>query len=142
MNVKELAAKIETIKPAVRSTFDKGVLAYASEMLACIIAGDYNGVNGDSDVSALDLGHLLNHVDGNGMNLNRKWTAEEVNKCASLCTETSYGGNFLIYTDDIVERLFPKSRRTAAVRNESCTHQATALKKAVLRIKNLVMAAA
>lgn len=142
MNIKELADKIEALKPAVRSTFSKGVLAYASEMLDCIIAGDYNGVNGDSDVSALDLGHLVNHVDGNGMKLNRKWTEAELNKCASLCRASSFGGNFLISASSIVERLFPKSKRTAAVHNNSCVHQADALKKAVLRIKGIVMAAA
>lgn len=142
MNIKELANKIEALKPAARSTFSKGVLAYASEMLDSVIAGEYSGVNGDSDVSALDLGHLINHCGGNGMQLNRKWTAEEVNKCASLCKEASFGGNFLIYADAIVERLFPKSKRTASVHNNSCEHQANALRKAVLRVKNLVMAAA
>lgn len=142
MNIKELAAKIEALKPAARGTFSKGVLAYASEMLDSIISGDYEGVNGDSDVSALDLGHLINHLDGNGLKLNRKWTPAEVNKCASLCSAASFGGNFLIYADAIVERLFPKSKRTAAVHNNSCVHQANALRKAVLCIKGLVMAAA
>lgn len=142
MNVKELSAKIEALKPAARSTFDKGVLAYASEMLDSVIAGDYNGVNGDSDVSVLDLGHLINHCGGDGMQLNRKWTAEEVNKCASLCREASFGGNFLVYANTIVERLFPKSKRTASVHDKSCVHQANALKKAVFRIKGIVMAAA
>lgn len=142
MNIKELADKIEALKPAARSTFSKGVLAYASEILDCIIAGDYNGVNGDSDVSALDLGHLINHVDGNSMKLNRKWTEAELNKCAALCRAASFGGNFLIYADAIVERLFPTSKRTVSVHNKSCVHQANALKKAVLRIKGIVMAAA
>lgn len=142
MNIKELANKIEALKPAARSTYAKGVLAYASEMLDSVIAGDYDGVNGESEVSTLDLGHLINHCDGNGLKLNRKWTAEEVNKCASLCSAASFGGNFLIYADSIVERLFPKSKRTASVHNNSCEHQANALRKAVFRIKNLVMAAA
>ena len=140
MNIKELANEIKAIKS--RSTFDKGVVAYASEMLDCIIAGDYNGVNGDSDVSALDLGHLVNHLDGNGLKLNRKWTADELSKCAALCRAASFGGNFLVYADSIVERLFPKSKRTASVHNNSCVHQANALTKAVLRIKGIVMAAA
>ena len=126
MNIKELANEIKAIKS--RSTFDKGVIAYASEML--------------DSVSAIDLGHLINHCGGNGMQLNRKWTADELSKCASLCREASFGGNFLVYANSIVERLFPKSKRTASVHNKSCVYQANALKKAVLRIKGIVMAAA
>ena len=56
MNIKELYNEIKN--ETAKSQFGRGVIAYALEMLDAVIAGDYSDVNGDSEITALNLGHL------------------------------------------------------------------------------------
>lgn len=109
MNIKELYEKVN--ERHTNSTFGRGVTEYALEMLDSVISGEYEGISGDSDCSGLNVGHLLNHVDGNPVKVDDAWDGETASKVRSLCDSASYGGNFLIYDDDIVERLCPPSTR-------------------------------
>ena len=62
----------------------------------------------------------------------------EWRKVRSLCYDASYGGNFLVYTQDVMENLYPKSKRTRA-NEESCLEkQGTALVKAIYLLRLIV----
>ena len=118
-----------------RSTFDRAVRGYAIEMLESIIDKQYRDVNGDSDLSKVNIAHLLNHCDGNFLPLTEKSTPEQWAKVKSLAHEASYGGNFLVYTDDVMKNLYPPSKRTPR-REETCLDkQATALVKAIVLLR-------
>jgi hypothetical protein len=118
-------------RPAPRSTFDKAVRNYQLEMLESIIDNNFKDVNKDSDVSQVKISHLLNHVEGDFLSIADKATKEQWAKVRSLCHEASYGGNFLVYTEDVMENLYPKSMRTNARRETCLDKQATALAKAI-----------
>ncbi len=136
MNVKDLYNEIKN--ETAKSQFGRGVIAYALEMLDPIIAGDYKGVNGDSEITALDLGHLINHCGGNPFKLNKVWGKDALPKVKSLCSEASMGGNFIIYDEEILERCCPPSQRKRN-RSHSREIEANALFKAVSKIKGYVM---
>lgn len=122
-------------RKTARSTFDRAVRGYAIEMLESIIDKQYRDVNGDSDVSQVKISHLLNHADGDFLSLVGKATKEQWAKVRSLCHEASYGGNFLVYTEDVMENLYPKSMRTNARRETCLDKQATALVKAIVLLR-------
>jgi hypothetical protein len=125
-------------RPAPRSTFDKAVRNYQLEMLESIIDNNYRDVNKDSDVSQVKISHLLNHADGDFLSIADKATKEQWAKVRSLCHEASYGGNFLVYTEDVMENLYPKSKWTRA-NEESCLEkQGTALVKAISLLRVMV----
>ena len=121
-----------------RSTWGRGIQAYMLEMLEPIINGDYPGVNGDSDVSQVKLSHLINHCGGDFMSLTGKTDTESWQKVKDLCREASNGGNFLIYNEDIMERLFPKSARTISRENNALYFQGLAITEAVSAIRRAV----
>ena len=137
MDIRELYGKVQGRKTT--STFGRGVTEYALEMLDSVISGEYDGISGDSDCTELNVGHLLNHVDGDSIKVDDAWDGETASKVRSLCDSASYGGNFLIYDDDIVERLCPPSTRK---RNRSKTMdlQGRALLLAVKYIRGVVRA--
>ena len=137
MKIKELYGKVQERK--TNSTFGRGVTEYALEMLDSVISGEYDGISGDSDCTELNVGHLLNHVEGNSIKVDDAWNGETASKVRSLCDSASYGGNFLIYDDDIVERLCPPSTRK---RNHSKAMdlQCRALLVAVKYIRGVVRA--
>lgn len=118
-------------RPAPRSTFDKAVRNYQLEMLESIIDNNYRDVNKDSDVSQVKISHLLSHADGDFLSIADKATKEQWAKVRMLCHEASYGGNFLVYTEDVMENLYPKSMRTNARRETCLDKQAIALAKAI-----------
>ena len=136
MNVKDLYNEIKN--ETAKSQFGRGVIAYALEMLDPIIAGDYNGVNGDSEITALDLGHLINHVGGNPFKLNKVWGKDALSNVESLCREASMGGNFIIYDEEILERCCPPSQRKRN-RSHSREIETKALFKAVRKIKGYAL---
>ena len=137
MKISELYDKVQDRK--TDSTFGRGVTEYALEMLDSVISGEYDGISGDSDCTELNVGHLLNHVDGDSVKVDDAWDGETASKVRSLCDSASYGGNFLIYDDDIVERLCPPSTRK---RNHSKAMdlQCRALLVAVKYIRGVVRA--
>ncbi len=118
-------------RPAPRSTFDRAVRNYQLEMLESIIDNNFKDVNKDSDVSQVKISHLLNHVEGDFLSLADKATNEQWATVRRLCREASYGGNFLIYTEDIMDNLYPKSKHTNARRETCLDKQAIALAKAI-----------
>lgn len=132
MNIKDLYNEIKN--ETAKSQFGRGVIAYALDMLDPIISGDYSDVNGDSEITALNLGHLLNHVDGNCYSLNTSWDKTAFAKAESLCSEASLGGNFIIYDEEILERCCPPSQRKRN-RNHSRDIETKALFRAVRKIK-------
>ena len=132
MNIKDLYNEIKN--ETAKSQFGRGVIAYALEMLDAVIAGDYSDVNGDSEITALDLGHLINHVDGNPYKLNKIWGTDALRKVESVCREASMGGNFIIYDEEILERCCPPSQRKRN-RSHSREIETRALFKAVRKIK-------
>ena len=138
MKVIELYNKLKS-RHTPRSTFGRAVKGYAEEMLESIIAGDYSDeVNQDSDVSQVKISHLINHCDGNFLSLTDKADPDQWRKVRSLCYDASYGGNFLVYTQDVMENLYPKSKRTRA-NEESCLEkQGTALVKAIYLLRLIV----
>ena len=136
MNIKDLYNEIKN--ETAKSQFGRGVIAYALEMLDPIIVGDYKDVNGDSEITALNLGHLLNHVDGNNYTLNKIWGNDAIGSVKSLCGEASMGGNFIIYDEEILERCCPPSQRKRN-RSHSREIETNALYKAVCKIKRYVM---
>ena len=136
MNVKDLYNEIKN--ETAKSQFGRGVIAYALEMLDPIISGDYKGVNGDSEITALDLGHLINHVDGNPYKLNKIWGTDALRKVESVCREASMGGNFIIYDEEILERCCPPSQRKRN-RSHSREIETRALFKAVRKIKGYAL---
>ena len=138
MKVIELYNKLKSCHTP-RSTFGRAVKGYAEEMLESIIAGDYSDeVNQDSDVSQVKISHLINHCDGNFLSLTDKADPDQWRKVRSLCYDASYGGNFLVYTQDVMENLYPKSKWTRA-NEESCLEkQGTALVKAISLLRIIV----
>ena len=136
MNIKDLYNEIKN--ETAKSQFGRGVLAYALEMLDKIIAGDYRDVNGDSEVTALDLGHLINHVEGNNYQLNKLWGKNALVNVESLCREASMGGNFIINDEEILERCCPPSRRKRN-RSHSREIETKAIFKAVRKIKGYAL---
>ena len=130
MKVIDLYEKLKARK-APRSTFGRAVQGYAEEMLESIINGDYSEVNQDSDVSMVKVSHLINHVDGDFLSLTDKADPDAWRKVRSLCHAASYGGNFLVYTQDVMENLYPKSKRTRANEETCLDKQGTALVKAI-----------
>lgn len=138
MNIKELYTAIQN--ETAKSQFGRGVIAYCMDMLDPIIAGDYKDVNGDSEVTALNLGHLLNHVDGNNYQLSKIWGKDAIGSVKSLCGEASMGGNFIIYDEEILERCCPPSQRKRN-RNHSREIETNALYKAVCKIKGYALKA-
>lgn len=136
MNIKDLYNEIKN--ETAKSQFGRGVIAYALEMLDKIVAGDYSDVNGDSEVTALDLGHLINHVDGNNYKLNKIWGSDALRKVESLCREASMGGNFIIYDEEILERCCPPSQRKRN-RSHSREIETKAIFKAVRKIKGYAL---
>jgi hypothetical protein len=135
MNIRELYGKVQ--ERHTNSTFGRGVTEYALEMLDSVISGDYDGISGDSDCTELNVGHLLNHVDGNLIKVDDVWDGETASKVRSLCDSASYGGNFLIYNDNIVERLCPPSTRKRSY-NKAMDLQGRALLLAVKYIRGVV----
>jgi len=109
MTIEELYGKVACRETS--STFGRGVTEYALEMLDSVISGNYDGMTGESDCKELQVSHLLNHVDGDGIFLDSAWDGETAGKVHTLCGSASYGGNFCIYDEDIVERLCPPSTR-------------------------------
>lgn len=136
MTIKELYIKIKGMRPE-RSTFGRAVVGYALEMLENVLDGNYSDVSATSDVSELEVSHLLNHCEGE-IPMHRKWSSEEWGKISRLCSDASYGGNFLIYDDDLLENLYPPSKRTASARNNCLEKQASALRKAIVLIHNRI----
>lgn len=136
MNIKDLYNEIKN--ETAKSQFGRGVIAYALEMLDAVIAGDYSDVNGDSEITALNLGHLINHVDGNNYTLNKIWGKDALPKVKSLCSEASMGGNFIIYDEEILERCCPPSQRKRN-RSQSRKIEAKAIFKAVRKIKGYAL---
>ena len=134
MTINELYEKIRGEK--TRSAFGRGVTEYALEMLDSVISGNYGGISGDSDALSLDVGHLLNHVEGNGLMLGDSWGRETMAKVRSLCDSASMGGNFIIYDGEIVERLCPPSARKRN-RNKARELECRALYCAVRRIHGI-----
>lgn len=118
-------------RPAPRSTFDKAVRNYQLEMLESIIDNNYRDVNKDSDVSQVKISHLLGHAEGDFLSIADKATKEQWAKVRRLCRDASYGGSFLVYTEDVMENLYPKSMRTNARRETCLDRQAIALAKAI-----------
>ena len=137
MKISELYDKVQDRK--TDSTFGRGVTEYALEMLDSVISGEYDGISGDSDCTELNVGHLLNHVDGDSVKVDDAWDGETASKVRSLCDSASYGGNFLIYDDDIVERLCPPSTRKRN-RGKAMDLQGRALLLAVKYIRGVVRA--
>ena len=137
MNIRELYGKVQERK--TNSTFGRGVTEYALEMLDSVVSGEYDGISGDSDCTELNVGHLLNHVDGDSIKVDDAWDGETASKVRSLCDSASYGGNFLIYDDDIVERLCPPSTRKRN-HNKAMDLQGRALLLAVKYIRGVVRA--
>ena len=121
-----------------RSTWARGIQAYMLEMLDSIIAGDYSEVNGDSDVSQVKLSHLINHCGGDFLSLTDTTDTESWRKVKDLCRDASNGGNFLIYNEDIMERLFPKSARTRSRENNAIYFQGLAVTEAVSTLRRAV----
>jgi hypothetical protein len=139
MNANRLYEKIKgRAKP--RSTFGKAVLGFAEQMLESICIGNYDDVNGESDVTELNVGHLICHKEAEDIPLDRRYDDGEVFKVKRLCREASYGGNFDIYTDTIVENLYPPSKRTRKAAETCLDKQADALYKAVCLVKRLILA--
>ena len=136
MNIKDLYNEIKN--ETAKSQFGRGVIAYALEMLDAVIAGDYSDVNGDSEITALNLGHLINHVDGNPYKLNKIWGTDALRKVESVCREASMGGNFIIYDEEILERCCPPSQRKRN-RSHSREIETRALFKAVRKIKGYAL---
>lgn len=140
MKVIDLYNKIKSRKTP-RSTFGRAVQGYAEEMLEAIMAGDYSDeVNQDSDVSQVKISHLVNHCEGNFLSLTDKADPDQWRKVRSLCHDASYGGNFLVYTQDVMENLYPKSKRTRANEESCLDKQATALVKAVALLRTIARA--
>ena len=136
MNIKDLYTAIQN--ETAKSQFGRGVITYALEMLDKIIAGDYSDANGDTEVTALNLGHLINHVDGNNYQLNKIWDKNALVNVESLCREASMGGNFIIYDEEILERCCPPSQRKRN-RNHSRDIETRAIFKAVRKIKGYAL---
>lgn len=123
-----------------RTTWARGVQAYMLEMLEPIINGDYPGLNGDSDVSQVKLSHLINHCEGDFLSLTGTTDGKSWQKLKDLCREASRGGSFLIYDDEIVERLFPKSGRTRSRYQNAIYFQGLAITEAVSTLRKGVKA--
>ena len=139
MKVIDLYNKLKANKTP-RSTFDRAVQGYAEEMLEAIINGDFNDVKQDSDVSQVKVSHLLNHVDGDFLSLTDKADPDAWRKVRSLCHDASYGGNFLVYTQDVMENLYPKSKWTRANEESCLDKQGTALVKAIALLRVITKA--
>lgn len=139
MKVIDLYNKLKARK-APRSTFDRAVQGYAEEMLEGIINGDFNDVKQDSDVSQVKVSHLINHVDGDFLSLTDKVDPDAWRKVRSLCHAASYGGNFLVYTQDVMENLYPKSKWTRANEESCLDKQGTALVKAIVLLRVITKA--
>jgi hypothetical protein len=109
MTIEELYGKLQARSKA-RDHFHRGVTEYAKEMLESVIDGDYE-INGKCDISELKVSHLLNHIGGDSIAVCDRWSVDDVVKVRYLCSQASFGGNFLIYDADILERLCPISQR-------------------------------
>ena len=137
MNVNDLNSMIQG-RTIYKSTWARGIKAYMLEMLESIINGDYPGLNGDSDVSQVKLSNLINHCGGDFLSLTDTTNSETWGKVKDLCREASNGGNFLIYNEDIMERLFPKSARTRSRENNALYFQGLAITEAVSTLRKTV----
>lgn len=137
MQVKDIYEKIQHVSE--RSTYRKGVREYALEMLDSIISGNYEGIDGNSDPTCITVGHMLNHVGGDQYRLYGGWTVGAEMAVSNLCGEASRGGNFLIYDEDIVSRLVPKSRQGRLAESPMAL-QADALYAALLMVRGYLAA--
>lgn len=109
MTFEELKASIVNTKKA--STWGKAVKAYALE---CLEYAEQCGVKPNTPTDFLSIGHIMNHVGGNAIKIGT-WHS---NAAQDIIKEASEGGNFLIYNEDIAERLCSPSHLKAMHRKD------------------------
>ena len=96
MNYTELKEKVNARK--TRGAWGKAVKEY---MLECLDFAEHCGVEDNTPAESIALSELVNHVGGRTI----KMGMFHGQSALDIIREASEGGNFLIYTGDIVARL-------------------------------------
>lgn len=146
MLLQELKTILEQNQNKARSAWDKGVWGYAVEMVENIESDSI--MRQEPDASNHDVSDFLNHVEGRGLSMTEYWDRDDWSKVRRLSGSVSWGGNFEIFDDGVVERLCTPSeiRRYNAGRMQNGPRsgerwldvQARAVNSAVVRIHNIL----
>lgn len=96
MTFEELKTRIINMKKT--SAWGKAVKAYALE---CLEFAELCGVKPDTPADELSLGDIVNHVGGNAIKIGT-WHGRAA---LDIIKASSEGGNFLVYNEDVAERL-------------------------------------
>ena len=101
-----MTEKVKAIKERIqaketRSLWQKNIKDYAVQML--------DSCNEDFKVDTLNVGDLVNHVDGNKYPLT--WATFVKNRVdiMRICNDASWGGNFLVYNCELAETFYTPS---------------------------------
>lgn len=110
-----MTEKVKAIKERIqaketRSLWQKNIKDYAVQML--------DSCNEDFKVDTLNVGDLVNHVDGNKYPL--MWDTFVKNRVdiARICSDCSWGGNFLVYNCELCETFYTPSMQRRALRKD------------------------
>lgn len=111
--VKDIKARIQ--EHPTRSLWQKNIKDYAIQML--------DSCNEDFKVDTLNVGDLVNHVDGNKYPL--AWDTFVKNRVdiARICSDSSWGGNFLVYNCELCETFYTASTQRKATRKDGSMNE-------------------